>query len=577
MISQLRKMSDEVVKYAEVLSQVLKVDIEIVDASLYRVAGTGLYSMSLDLNQSGGAHVIKKVIESGVMGVIEKPRKSELCIGCPQIETCNELFEVCTPIAIGNRVIGAISLVCFTDIQHQHILQNYETFIQFLDQMSELIASKVLENIENEHNIQSVELFNSIINTMDEGVLVLDKESVICKYNSMAKKLLKVDYEMLKSERVNIKETGHEILKTKAYLLEIDDKDYELIGKSYTVSIGNYRKVFVFNDPEAVKENIMVLAKSQDFIGVNKILGHSKEVNDLKEQVLRVASSTSTIYINGESGTGKELLARSLHEDGKGLDKPFVAINCAAIPDNLLESELFGYVKGAFTGADPKGKMGKFELAEDGTLFLDEIGDLPLYIQVKLLRVLEQREFSAVGSNKVLPLKARIIVATNKNLEEMVKLNEFREDLYYRLNVIPLTIPPLRKRDGDIRLLTTHFIKKYCELLSREVHQIEDSFWTAVESYGWPGNVRELQNTIEYIINMMDDQGSIRYELLPEVIKNSSQDLILDSLNIEHMEYQMIKKALLLCSKEDNVKEAAAEKLGIGIATLYRKIKKYEL
>lgn len=193
----------------------------------------------------------------------------------------------------------------------------------------------------------------------------------------------------------------------------------------------------------------------------------------LKKTIKKIASSTSTVLVSGESGTGKELVARAIHNESNRREEPFIAINCAAIPDSLLESELFGYVKGAFTGADPMGKMGKFELANKGTIFLDEIGDMPLSLQTKLLRVLQERKVIRIGSNKQVNIDVRVIAATNKNLIDLIEEDKFREDLYYRLNVIPIEIPPLRERIEDIKLLTDFFIKKYLSLFNKDFMKIK--------------------------------------------------------------------------------------------------------
>lgn len=212
------------------------------------------------------------------------------------------------------------------------------------------------------------------------------------------------------------------------------------------------------------------------------------------------------------------MFARSIHNEGNRKSKAFVAINCGAIPDTLLESELFGYVKGAFTGADPMGKIGKFELANKGTIFLDEIGDMPIYLQTKLLRVLQERKITRVGSNKEIDIDVRVIAATNKNLKELIKENKFREDLYYRLNVIPFEIPPLRERIDDIEILIEFFINKYTNLLDKSFENIvmTEDVKRAFYRYSWPGNVRELENTIEFIVNMIGVDGIIDKEVIPK-------------------------------------------------------------
>ena len=222
--------------------------------------------------------------------------------------------------------------------------------------------------------------------------------------------------------------------------------------------------------------------------------------------------------ITGESGTGKGLVAKTIHEYGNRREKPFVLVNCAAIPDTLVESELFGYEEGAFTGAKKNGKPGKFELADGGTIFLDEIGDLPLSLQGKLLQVLQSGSFTRVGGTSEISVDVRVIAATNKNFEQMIKNKEFREDLYFRLNVIPLKMPSLKDRREDLPLLLNNALKKYGSMLGKRVQGFSDEAMSALMSYNWPGNVRELENAIEYAINM-EDKDIISKSSLPEKVK----------------------------------------------------------
>jgi transcriptional regulator with GAF, ATPase, and Fis domain len=245
-----------------------------------------------------------------------------------------------------------------------------------------------------------------------------------------------------------------------------------------------------------------------------RLVGESRQIRQMEEFISRVAQSDSTVLIRGESGTGKEVVARSIHQNSPRLESPFIAINCAAIPETLLESELFGHEKGAFTGAIGMRK-GKLEAAEDGTLFFDEIGELAPPMQAKLLRVLQQREFERVGANHSVPFKARVLAATNKNLEQAIKSGEFRQDLYYRLNVVSITIPPLREHRDDIPLLALYFAAKYAERCKRPFKGISQEARTLLMSYSWPGNVRELENAIEHAIVL-----GLTEEILPEDLPN---------------------------------------------------------
>ncbi|MGN6108893.1 MAG: sigma-54-dependent transcriptional regulator [Kofleriaceae bacterium] len=226
------------------------------------------------------------------------------------------------------------------------------------------------------------------------------------------------------------------------------------------------------------------------------LVGHSSEMHAIFSVIERVADTPSTVLITGESGTGKELVAKALHEQSSRKSAPFIKINCAAIPKTLMESELFGYEKGAFTGATTS-KPGRFELADGGTLFLDEIGEIPVEMQVKLLRAIQESEFERVGGLKTIKVDVRLVTATNRDLEQEIQRGNFREDLYYRLNVVPIQIPPLRKRTGDIPLLVTHIIKKFNERLKKTITGISEDSLAALEAHPWPGNIRELENVLE--------------------------------------------------------------------------------
>src|ERR1017187_7968604 len=235
-----------------------------------------------------------------------------------------------------------------------------------------------------------------------------------------------------------------------------------------------------------------------------QVIGNSSALESVLEQVERVAPTDSTVLIQGETGTGKELIAHAIHNLSSRCGRPFVRLNCAAIPLDLLESELFGHEKGAFTGAIAQ-KIGRFELADKGTLFLDEVGDIPSALQPKLLRVLQEQEFERLGSGRTHQVDVRLVAATNRDLTEMMSRGEFRSDLYYRLNVFPVLLPPLRERREDIPALVTHFVEIFCRRMRRQIEHIPDETMLALSSYAWPGNVRELQNLIERAVILSDD------------------------------------------------------------------------
>ncbi len=312
------------------------------------------------------------------------------------------------------------------------------------------------------------------------------------------------------------------------------------------------------------------------------IIGESEAMDRVFQIVKRVADTPATVLISGESGTGKEVIAKALHKASSRASKAFVSINCAAIPETLLESELFGYEKGAFTGAVST-KQGKFEIADSGVLFLDEIGEMSLNLQVKLLRVLQEQEFQRVGGNRDIRVDVRLIAATNKDLRAQVDAGLFRSDLFFRLNVVHVPMPPLRERMIDIPLLITYFLKKFCERLARPILEIQPETMRVLCSYLWPGNVRELENAIEYAI-LMSKGHSITIEDLPNQIRShkipdSSCDLNLEEntglMNaLDAMEEKMIRDAL---RKTGAIQAQAAKILGISRSNLQYKMKKYGL
>lgn len=252
------------------------------------------------------------------------------------------------------------------------------------------------------------------------------------------------------------------------------------------------------------------------------ILGQSKAVHELLKWIAKVAAAKTNVLVIGESGTGKELVARMIHDTGPLKDKAFVPVNCGAIPANLIESELFGHKRGSFTGAVTE-KDGLFQVAHGGTLFLDEVGELPLALQVKLLRAIQERTIRKVGGTDDVKVDVRIIAATNRDLEAAVRQGSFREDLYYRLNVIQLKTPPLREREGDVRLLADHFLKRFSERSGRKVEGFTDEAWAALDAHSWPGNVRELENVIERAVTLAAALGKIGPEQLPFVRAKNSQ------------------------------------------------------
>ncbi len=320
------------------------------------------------------------------------------------------------------------------------------------------------------------------------------------------------------------------------------------------------------------RENRYLRRELQQRYHFENIIGRSDALTAIFRLVEKIANTTSSVLIQGESGTGKELIARAIHYGSARADAPFVAINCAALPESLLESELFGYVKGAFTGANSN-KTGLFKTADGGTLFLDEISEMPASLQVKLLRALQEREFLPLGTTRPVSFDARLIAATNRNLEEEIAGARFREDLYYRLSVFSLTLPPLRERREDIPLLIRFFVEKYCRLLNVPPKTVSEEAMQAMINYEWRGNVRELQNAIERSVTLSDER--IERSHLPQKVLESSPaplDRTDQLLTLDELERRHILGTLQRVADD---KAAAAALLGIDLSTLYRKLKRY--
>ncbi len=325
-----------------------------------------------------------------------------------------------------------------------------------------------------------------------------------------------------------------------------------------------------------LRETVRQLKNNSGTLSFDDIIGDSKELSKVKKSARLFAAGNSTILLQGESGTGKEVFARAIHTESSRGAGPFVAINCAALPENLIESELFGYVEGAFTGASKGGRIGKFELADGGTLFLDEIGEIPIHLQAKLLRALQERKIQKVGGSKEINIDVRIIAATNRDLELLVKEGMFREDLYYRLSVIPIFIPSLRERKGDIRQLAEYFCNIYSKALNKDIFGLEKTTLKILSEYSWPGNIRELQNAIEYAVNISSNSYLKRTDLPEKILrgrKSITETGIAELKDLHTVEYEYIQKAIETYGNTLEGKEKAAQVLGISLATLYRKLK----
>lgn len=438
----------------------------------------------------------------------------------------------------------------------------------------------------------------TIMESISEGLLTIDNNGIVTQLNPHGGTILGVNPKEAIGKHINIlckrtvpmleiltnglgyrdkevvlHELGKRVFSTASAL---HDDDGNIIGAVATLRESKDKQV----------QNLLQRSAQYEF---ENIIGESQALKEAKLWAFRAAAGSSTIFLNGESGTGKELFAQAIHNAGVRKNGPFVPVNCAALPENLIESELFGYVAGAFTGSKKGGQAGKFELAHGGTIFLDEVGDMSLNAQVKLLRVIQEKKIARIGSEGgEIPVDIRIIAATNKNLREEVNEGRFREDLYYRLNVITIKIPALRERNEDIPLLARHFLSKFAPRLGRDNLIMSVEFLAKLQCYAWPGNIRELENAIERAVYLAGPEGILTPELLgfeqgmdlpgSEGTLDQSPKIVMlpakQFMPLKEMEKQAIAEALAIF--EGNISKVSA-KLGIGRNTLYRKMKEYDI
>ena len=580
------EIQETVERYAEIISKIAFVDVEVVDRRLFRVAGTGMFKAHVNEDMSSAGYTYSRVLETGERQIIYEPGKDPVCDQCPQKGVCGEEIEIAMPVRLGEEIIGVIGLVGNSKSRKRMILRNEKLYLDLIEQISDFIAGKAAEVEDSKDRMALLGAIDHAINHMDQGVLLMGNDGTVAIANDYARRRLKEEDPV--GKKAVIVPTGDTMNHRKEYRLSMGKRELSVLGEVYRVPgfTNQYSSVLLFEDTRDVQKRYYEMTATVRTVKVDNIVGSSPATIRMKEDIARIAGSTSTVLITGESGTGKEMVATAIWDLSGRKKNRFVAINCAAIPEALLESELFGYVKGAFTGADPNGRMGKFELADKGTIFLDEIGDMPLYLQAKLLRVLQERTIIRIGSNQVIPIDVRVIAATNKYLKEMIREKKFREDLYYRLNVIPLKIPPLRERKEDIEELTDYFAGRYAGLLGKTVRHITESVRRALAACPWRGNVRELENVVEFMVNMMGEDGVLDERTLPRDFWDDAEEeqirraelqpedgeMIVPLKELERLE---IEKALRICGSTTDGKKEAAARLGIGVATLYRKLEQY--
>lgn len=467
------------------------------------------------------------------------------------------------------NLIGVLDLTGYTEHVHPHTLGMVIAASNAIEEMIKVKEFHKLQNVNNKH-------IKTIFNSMPVAIVTSDIDGRIKIHNNKAAELLGNKDNQLKAHTMReiieewdkIKEgiyTGQNISQ-EINILALRNKFpcHVTVNPIYNPVDDSIEIVYVFEEMKKIKK--------QAYYTFDRIIGQDENFLNIVQYAKKIADSKSTILILGESGTGKEVFAQSIHNYSKRMDGPFIALNCGAIPKQLMELELFGYEEGAYMGAKKGGNQGKFELADGGTILLDEIGELPLDMQVKFQRVLQEGIITRIGSQKSIPVNVRVMAATNKDLKKEVELGRFRKDLYYRLNVLPLYLPPLRQRKGDISLLLKYFMKNIGESLNKKEIDIPAAYLKLMMNYNWPGNIRELENVVELIINT----ESIPLGYFSQAI---DEDQAVEDKNRETLDISYVEKEHLIrvLNKNNGNISRSADDLGIRRNTLYSKIKKYNI
>lgn len=494
------------------------------------------------------------------------------CITCSGAPIC----------ATNGEMIGILDVSGDFNKAHMHTLGMVVAAVKAIQDELRLKAA-------NAEIIKSYNNVNAIIETISEGIISFDENGRITNMNPVALNILNIQgthYQgkhlksILKNEDIvdYILRSGRSIYDHE-FLLEKNHKQVRFLFSGQPI-IDNAKEicggVAIIREIKHVHRLINQMVGARALFTFEDIIGRSECLKNCIQIAQDIADSASSVILQGESGTGKEMFAQAIHNESSFSHGPFIAINCGAIPRDLIESELFGYEDGAFTGARRGGRAGKFELANDGTIFLDEIADMPLDTQVSLLRVLQEKQVVRIGGYKSISINVRVIAATNKDLKEEVRKGNFREDLFYRLNVININVPPLRKREGDVLLLANYYLRKVSLMLGFTISQLDSQAASSLENYYWPGNVRELANAMERAVNLAKGKN-IQLEHLPEHLRKTSNTMknkAVENDRLEESEKEVILETLE--SVNWNISKCSSM-LGIARNTLYRKINKYNI
>lgn len=572
-MSYLKNYKDMLKNIIQVVNDTLNLDCAIFDSDSTLVASTSQY-----LKRKGSsvhAPSIEEVMINGNI-LVNKPGYMKSCIGCRFKEHCPATIELLNCIKLEGLPIGVIAITSFTKSGHDRITHNIDLYTRILNEITLLLSNMIYNNDKMQKTQAMEEVLQCTLNVSDDSMIIIDSSGSVLYGNHSALKLFSFcslytqTIQQIFPEHMNSRIMKGEQIENETVRI---NSQYLFVNSLPIVHNDNFMGAAIrISQSQESKYNKRQFDKTSKDLNLEDIKGDSATIKDLKKKVRKIANSSSTVLITGETGTGKGVLAKAIHFESSRANQPFIMVNCTSIPETLFESELFGYEEGAFTGAKKGGKPGRFELAQKGTIFLDEIGEMPLPMQAKLLKVLQEYTIERVGGITSIPVDVRVIAATNIDLEEQIKEKKFREDLFFRLNIIPINLPPLKDRKEDISVLTKEFLKKYNQKLGKKIEGFTDEVIDFFMNYSWPGNIRELENVVEYAVNMAET--TITIDDIPHKYSRLNKD-INESIKskVENVELEIIKKSLDKHGWDVKGKELAAEELGIGLRTLYRKLK----
>lgn len=564
LLNILNRIYEKIQRHIDLLSEWMDMDIYVVDSDLLRVNGTGIYKRMLGI-------VLPKQTSNGWVTqnrqrlIILYPGEEVVCENCPMnlSDNCGGELSVHEPIFLDDIFIGVVTIAShYDEASKERMKENLDRIIHSAEELGKDIGEMAMDALLKSCFKQSMERSDypilitnqsgKVLNVLGAGAGGYYRGDTIWDIVPKNEDLLTPQ-----NEGKEIEINANLSLYWKEVGISGDQRYYSFFFKSAETHPGMNREIQAGPDKQW-----------------GRLIGNSEKIRKIKNVIHQVAKYDSNCLILGESGTGKEMFAKLIHDLSNREKENFVSINCAAIPESLLESELFGYEAGSFTGANKTGKKGLFESANKGTVFLDEIGDLPLHLQPKLLRAIETKRFKRVGGVQDVYVDIRFIAATNHNLTEKIKEKQFRSDLYYRLCVLLVEVPPLRERSDDIISLSNFFLSRYSRKFEKNVERLSQEVIRLFFLYRWPGNVRELENVIEYGVSM-EKSSVLTYASLPPAFLMSVNDLDeKNKLSVQEFKERTLESLLLQYGNDMGAKEKIAAEMGISLSTLYRYLKR---